>query len=774
MSAIANTNKTTKILISGMVQGVGFRPHVHRLATEHGLCGEVANSLAGVELILEGDEAKITLLLDALQANPPPGSVITSVSKQRISTKQYPAFTIAPSLTIGTLAPLAPADFGMCSHCERELLDPANHRYQHPFISCTACGPRFTLIRALPYDRPLTTMATFPLCPVCQEEYTDPASRRFHAEPICCPHCGPRLSLYYKNEIEAESPLTKTAALLKEGRVVAIKGVGGFHLAADACSDEAVSRLRAIKHRPDKPLAILVRDLQAAAILAHISPQATDLLCSPVRPIVILPAKAATPLSKLIAPGTAEIGIMLAYTPLHYLLFNQAPAMLVMTSFNEPGSPMLTSTAEALTRLGTGCDAVLSHDRKIIGRCDDSVLRMNNGEAQILRRSRGYTPLPVILAKECPPLLACGAGEKVTICLTRGKMAFFSQHLGDTRSPTSQSHYQEACNHLQTLLHITPQLIAHDLHPGYYSSRFAAALPGVEKIAVQHHHAHIASCMAENNIDRPVLGLALDGTGLGLDGTLWGGEVLLCTLTDCRRLAHFAPLAMPGAEAAIKEPWRLALAWLHREGLHQRKLAFLAEIPKNSKEMLIQMLDTELNCPPTTSLGRLFDAVAALINVRYQITFSAQAAMELEAMCDLQEQGTYPFALNQGQGTLPHIINTAGLLVGIIEDLEGGTGQGVIAARFHNTIIKMLTKTCIVLAKEHDIREVACSGGVFQNRIISQGLSRSLAMAGFTVHYHHKVPCNDGGLALGQAAVAAALYAKRQRHSTSPPGATNA
>ncbi len=757
-----------------MVQGVGFRPYVYRLAKDNDLGGEVANSLAGVELVLEGEAGKISRALDTLLASPPPGSVITSVTEHRLAPRNYETFSIGPSLTAGDQAPLAPADFGMCPACEQELLTPDNHRYQHPFISCTACGPRFSLLRDLPYDRPLTSMAEFPLCSFCQAEYSDPNSRRFHAEPICCPDCGPRLSFYDKNGIDPKNPLTKTAVLLTAGRVMAIKGVGGFHLAVDAVNDQAVSRLRTIKKRPDKPLAIMVRDLETAAGLVHLSPRARELLCSPARPIVILATKEGAPLSKLIAPGLGEVGIMLAYTPLHYLLFDQGPRVLVMTSFNEPGSPMLTSTAETQALLGTDCDAVLSHNRKIVNRCDDSVVKIHNDEVQILRRSRGYVPLPVELATDIPPVLACGAGEKLTICLSRGNMAFFSQHLGDTRSPASQHHYQEASAHLQNLLRISPQLIAHDLHPGYYSSRFAAAYSGVEKIAVQHHHGHIASCMAENHLDGPVLGLALDGTGLGADGSLWGGEILLCTLAASKRLAHLAPLAMPGGEAAIKEPWRLALAWLHRDGMHHRKLGFLRQIDISTQEMLLTMLDKGVNCPQTSSLGRLFDAVAALINLRGTITFSAQAAMELEAMSDNQETGCYPFTLTAGQAGAPQVIETSGLLVGILKDVESGVRIETIAGRFHNTIIAMLTASCVDQAKKEGITEVACSGGVFQNQLISQGLKKSLGEAGLTVHYHHKIPCNDGGLALGQAAVAAALHTQRGLALTSPAGLTDA
>lgn len=757
-----------------MVQGVGFRPHVFRLATEHGLCGQVANSLTGVELILEGDAAQITLLLEKLQASPPPGATILSTHKQTLSEQKYTDFTIAPSLTGGSSAPLAPADFGMCPKCEQELRDPSNHRFQHPFISCTSCGPRFTLLHDLPYDRPLTSMADFPLCPICTQEYRDPTSRRFHAEPICCPDCGPRLTFYDKNGGTKKNALGQSAAILQGGGVLAIKGVGGFHLAVDACNEQAVSRLRTIKHRAAKPLAIMVRDLKRAASLAQITAQARDLLLSPARPIVIMEALDNTPATKKLSPGLHEVGIMLAYTPLHYLLFDQAPAILVMTSFNEPGSPMLTRTKDARARLGTACDAILSHDRRIISRCDDSVYRIHGTKAQILRRSRGYTPLPVKLASEFPPILACGAGEKVTLCLTRGKMAFFSQHLGDTRSPVSQTYYQKSVHHLQSLLRINPQLIAHDLHPDYFSSRFAMAHPSPQKIAVQHHHAHIASCMTENKIDRPVLGLALDGTGLGTDGTLWGGEILLATMSNFKRLAHFAPLAMPGGEAAIKEPWRLALAWLHQEGIDGSKLAFAKKIPKNGKKMVAQMLNKEVNCPTTSSVGRLFDAVAALIDLRCQTTFSGQAAMELEAISDSNEGGSYPFEISPQQTKTPMVIETRGLLKGIIDDLQSGVEPKKIGGRFHNTLIEMLTTICLELAKIHNIYDVACSGGVFQNKIISQGLEKSLRKMALTVHCHHEIPCNDGGLALGQAAVAAALFKRKEKHPPLAAGTSNA
>jgi hydrogenase maturation protein HypF len=467
--------------------------------------------------------------------------------------------------------------------------------------------------------------------------------------------------------------------------------------------------------------------------------------------------RAKTPLAPGLAPGLAEVGIMLAYTPLHDLLFDQGPQVLVMTSFNRPGDPMLTTTAEAVRLLGTACDGVLSHGRTIISRCDDSVWRLHGDQPRLLRRSRGYAPLPVALGAEAPAILACGAGEKVTICLTRGSQAFFSQHLGETRSPAGQEHYSRAAAHLQALLHITPQIVAHDLHPDYHSSRFTAAFTGLQKIAVQHHHAHIVSCMVEHNLHRPVIGLALDGTGLGPDHSLWGGEVLLCDRRHFRRLAHFAPLAMPGGEAAISHPWRLALAWLHQEGLQQRELAFLRKITNNDRLMVGQMLASGLNCPPTTSLGRLFDAVAALINLRGRITFAAQAAMELEAIADDHEQGSYPMTISAPGPDAPLRLETGALLHAIVDDLDRGTGQAIIARRFHNTIIRALTTTCLRLAEAEGLAEVACSGGVFQNRLLSEGLRRALQDGGLTVHCHQKIPCNDGGLALGQAAVAAAL-----------------
>ncbi len=739
-----------------MVQGVGFRPHLYRLAQKHGLRGEVANSPAGVELILEGGGDKICLFLDQLQQSPPSGSLITALTEEDLPAINYSQFSIGPSHNTGSRTALAPADFGMCQDCQEELEDPADRRFQHPFISCTACGPRYTLVNSLPYDRPLTSMADFPLCSACQKEYNDPASRRFHAEPICCHDCGPRLTLFEDGGENKANPLASAAALLSDGKVVAIKGVGGFHLAADACNDQAVGRLRTIKRRVDKPLAIMVRDLDTAAALAHISAKAQEALCSAIRPIVIMPIKAGVPFSKLITRNIPEIGIMLAYTPLHYLLFNQAPQILVMTSFNEPGSPMLTGTKEALALLGTDCDGVLSHDRHIITRCDDSVLRSHGDEILILRRSRGYTPLPIALDQSYPAILACGAGEKVTLCLTRDKMAFLSQHLGETRSPISQDHYRQACSHLQNLFHISPEIIAHDLHPDYFSSRYALEQTGIEKIAVQHHHGHIASCMTEHGLDQPVIGVALDGTGLGADGTLWGGEILLSTLADFKRLAHFDTLEMAGGETAIKEPWRLALAWLHKEDLQGSELAFLTNIPPATKNIVEEMLAQKVNCPTTSSLGRLFDAVAALINLRLEITHSAQAAMELEAIADPDETGVYPFNLNQKQDKECRIIETKELLQGILADLKQETPQAAIATRFHNTIIKMISQACLDLSKEHNINEVVCSGGVFQNRLISQGLKQSLEEVGLMVYCHQQVPCNDGGLALGQAAVAAA------------------
>lgn len=757
VSADSATLTTRKFIISGMVQGVGFRPHLYRLARAHALGGRVANSHAGVELILAGSRAAINQLIGELLNAPPPGALITSVEEEEIAHRPYKGFTITASMAAGVATSLAPADFGMCATCEKELLDPANPRHMHAFISCTACGPRFSLLHGLPYDRSRTSMADFPLCPLCQGEYTDPDSRRFHAEPICCPDCGPQLSLHLRDQTMADNHVDYAAAILARGGVVAIKGVGGFHVAADAADHEAVARLRRLKQRPDKPLAVMVRDLAGASDLAHIVPKAKELLSSPARPIVIMPCKVTAPLVGLIVPGMTEIGIMLAYTPLHFLLFERGPTALVMTSLNEPGSPMLTSNDAVLARFGRSCEAVLSHNRTIVSRCDDSVLRMHDQQAIPIRRSRGYAPLPLTLPVNGPAILACGAGEKVTICLSRGANAFLSQHLGETASPAGRQGYIEAYRHLQGLVKTTPQIVAHDLHPDYFSSCFAAAQTDCTRIGVQHHHAHIAACMVENDIHHAVLGLALDGTGLGDDGTLWGGEILHCTYRGYRRLAHLAPLAMPGGEAAIKEPWRLALAWLHDQGHDRHGFAFLRDIAEADQVMLLKMVAGRLNTPLTSSLGRLFDAVAALINLRRCITFSAQAAMELEAISAHNEEGLYPARMTATAAGQPHIMETDQILAGLCRDIRTGVEQSVLAARFHNSVLRLLCDTVLHLAKEEQISEVACSGGVFQNRLISQGVQKILGAAGLKVHIHQQVPCNDGGLALGQAAVAAAL-----------------
>jgi len=764
VSADSATLTTRKFIIRGMVQGVGFRPHLYRLARIHALGGRVANSLAGVELILAGSRAAMDQLIEELLHTPPPGALIASIEEEEIADRVYEGFTIAASLAAGTGTSLAPADFGMCATCEKELLDPANPRHRHPFISCTACGPRFSLLHGLPYDRAQTSMAPFPLCPLCRQEYTDPDSRRFHAEPICCPDCGPQLTLHHQKKNQTDKNGDRAAAILARGGLVAIKGVGGFHVAVDAADHKAVARLRRLKQRPDKPLAVMVRDLAGASTLAHMEPRAEALLTSPVRPIVIMPRKATAPLAALIAPGMTEIGIMLAYTPLHFLLFEQGPAALVMTSLNEPGSPMLTSSTAAVARFGHSCDAVLSHNRTIVSRCDDSVLRMHDEQAIPIRRSRGYAPLPLALPVSGPAILACGAGEKVTICLSRGANAFLSQHLGETASPAGRQGYTEACRHLQGLFKITPQVVAHDLHPDYFSSRFAADQTGCTRIGVQHHHAHIAACMAENNVRHAVLGLALDGTGLGDDNTLWGGEILHCTYRGYRRLAHLAPLAMPGGEAAIKEPWRLALAWLHEQGHDRHGFTFLRDIAEADQETLLHMVDGRLNTPLTSSLGRLFDAVAALINLRRRITFSGQAAMELEMISARDEEGHYPVRMTATAAGQPHVMETDQILAGLCGDIRAGVEQPVLAARFHNSVLRLLCDTVLRLAAEEEISEVACSGGVFQNRLISRGIQKNLGAAGLRVHIHQQVPCNDGGLALGQAAVAAALSGREDPH----------
>jgi hydrogenase maturation protein HypF len=798
----------TALRVEGVVQGVGFRPFVYSLATRLGLAGLVGNDVDGVFAEVEGDQAAVREFLGALERNAPPLARIERVTATSMAPVGAGSFEIVASDTSGRRRALIAADTATCADCLRELADPADRRFRYPFINCTNCGPRFTIVRDVPYDRPLTTMAPFAMCAQCAAEYHDPANRRFHAQPTCCPACGPQLTLLDQagkpfqgialqgegrstddacaardgkplpgmtpegaasdpaqreraqhEPALAKSALAVAAAMLRAGRIVAVKGLGGYHLAADAASEEAVAALRARKHREDKPFAILAADLATARRLCQVDDAAASLLESPARPVVLLPRRPEADVAPSVAPGNRQLGIMLPYTPLHYLLLEMIGRPLVLTSGNVSDEPIAYRDGDALERLGRIADAFLTHDRPIHTRTDDSVARAVGGRPVLIRRSRGYVPEPIRVSGGFPrPVLACGAELKNTFCLAKGRHAFVSHHIGDLENAETLQSFTEGIEHFSRLFDIAPQAVAYDLHPEYLSTKYALDLDGVDLIGVQHHHAHIASCLADNGIDGsaagPVIGVAFDGTGYGTDGTIWGGEFLIATPADFRRAGHLAPVPMPGGAAAIRQPWRMAAAYLDATGL-DGAVAGLEVTRRNAArwETIIAMAHRRFNAPLTSSAGRLFDAVAAILDLRDEISYEGQVAIALEQLADQREKGAYGATSEPGD---PFLMSGTDLFRAATEDLKAGVAREIIAARFHNGLARLIRDGCVLLRERSGLDTVALSGGVFQNQLLLQRTVSGLEKTGFTVLQHSRVPCNDGGISLGQAVVAAA------------------
>ena len=750
----------TRLTINGIVQGVGFRPFIYQLARRHGLAGEVANTTAGVSLVLEGPADRIQCFIDDLPRRKPPLAHIVEISTTPARVKGFTAFSIVKSRGSATRATLISPDVMVCDDCLAEMRDPADRRFGYPFINCTNCGPRYTIIDDVPYDRPKTSMRHFTMCTRCQAEYDDPDNRRFHAQPNACPVCGPRVTLCdaQGTAIETDDPIGDAARRIRDGRIVAVKGLGGFHLAVDAANDKAVMRLRERKHREEKPLALMCDSLARIRSIAQVNPAEERLLTSIQRPIVLLEKRADTPIAASVAPGNRCFGIMLPYAPLHHLLLDVGFTALVMTSANLSEEPIAIDNAEALRRLGNIADDFLIHDRDIYLRSDDSIVRHSAGFMRPLRRSRGYVPVPVFLKDELPKVLACGAELKNTVCLTRGRQAFVSQHIGDLENRATDDFFRLTIGHLKRILDIAPEVVACDLHPDYLSTRYARETVDLPVVAVQHHHAHIAACMAENKADGPVIGLAFDGTGLGTDGTIWGGEVLVADYQGFTRAAHLQAVPMPGSSAAIREPWRMALGHLRAAF---GEIPDLTDLPLDRFadpqpiRIVLQMMEKQLNSPLTSSLGRLFDAVAAIVGLRGRVAFEGQAAIQLEAIADDTETGRYPFAWDD-DASGPMIIPSAPMIQAVVEDVRDGRSPAVISARFHNTLVVLFDALCRELRNRTAIDQVALSGGVFQNDRLLTGLSSALAKSGFTVLTHRLVPANDGGLSLGQAVIAAA------------------
>lgn len=750
--------KRVKVGIEGIVQGVGFRPFIYQLAHQYHLAGYVTNTSTGVEIEVEGETEDIETFLKAIPEQKPPLALITHISSKPIPLQNESVFQIKPSQVKAKRTTLISPDVCICEDCLRELFDPKDRRFRYPFINCTNCGPRYTIINDIPYDRANTSMRRFKMCPQCEAEYNDPTNRRFHAQPNACWECGPRVFLYdaHACEVPCDDPIKETIKLLEAGHIVAIKGLGGFHLAVDACNEAAVKRLRQRKCREEKPLAVMSRDIETIKIYAILTPEAITLLTSPQRPIVIVPQKQPNPLAPSIAPGILDFGVMLPYTPLHYLLMEGNYLALVMTSGNLSEEPICIDNEEAFRRLKGIADYFLIHNRDILQRSDDSVARIINGKARLIRRSRGYVPVPVFLERDFPHILACGGEEKNVVCLVKDNRAFLSQHIGDMENMETLSFFEHVITHLKRILEITPTIIAYDLHPEYLSTKWALEQQGVKLIGIQHHHAHIMSCLAENkDIFSPVIGLALDGTGYGPDGTLWGGEILLVNGANFKRLAHFKYYPLPGGAKAIKEPWRMGVSYLYPlygEDIPKLPLVLNQSIPADQIRLICQVIKKQVHCPLSSGVGRLFDAVSALLGLKLKIAYSAQAAILLEMIREDVEKG-YQFNLDTHHH--PWQIDPAPVFKAIVEDIKAGISPSIISGRFHLGLVDILEEICVKLREKTRINKIALSGGVFQNSYVLEATENRLQTKGFIVYSHSQVPTNDAGIALGQAVIAA-------------------
>ncbi len=764
--------KIIELRIQGIVQGVGFRPHVFRTARHLGIKGTVANTGEGVVIVAQGPSDRLRSFVSALSKNAPPLAKIDSLEQKDLGNQPgFKSFSIIPSSAGKERSTLVSPDMATCNDCLRELFDPKDRRFNYPFINCTNCGPRYSIINSLPYDRPNTSMRAFRMCPVCKKEYNDPLDRRFHAQPNACWSCGPRLSWHSSEgtRLEVKDPVKEAARALAQGKIVAIKGLGGFHLACNALSDKAVSRLRMRKSRPHKPLAVMVRDLERAGLIAEISRQEERLLYSSERPIVLVKKKRGGPLSQFISPNIDSVGIMLPYTPLHHLLLNHSicPEALVMTSGNPCGQPICKDNQEAIDKLGDIADYFLLHDRDIVTRVDDSVIRFMADAPRMIRRSRGFVPSPIPLKTELKMALACGAFLKNTVCISRGNQAFLSQHIGDLEYYEAQGLFEEVIEHMKLLFEIQPELVVLDLHPDYPSTRYGQGL-GIQTAMVQHHLAHAASVIAEHQIGEPLMGVIMDGTGLGTDGTIWGGEILYVDPRNFhwQRLAHLRPFPLPGGDKAAMEPWRVAcsalLTTFGDDGLDKRILpGALSEISEETRNLLSQMIRSGINCPKSSSCGRLFDAASALLGTRLYSTYEGQGAMEIMTLAlsvysrdnifkSLAEKCT-SFNVTVSSPCLE--LDWTPIFKDILRQMKKGLPRSQIALNFHIGIIAIFASAVRHLSNKTGIKTIVLSGGCFQNLILLEGLIEILDGFGLKSFTNQRVPANDGGISLGQALV---------------------
>ncbi len=771
------TIERRRIAVEGIVQGVGFRPFVYGQALRCGLTGFVLNDSTGVTIEVEGEHAALAAFERALRETPPPMARVDSINVENMLPCGETAFVIRHSQAGAERRTLISPDTATCDDCLHELFDPHDRRYRYPFINCTNCGPRFTIVLDVPYDRDLTAMQDFPMCPACHAEYTNPLDRRFHAQPNACPVCGPEIHFRLQiadcrlndtsvnlQSLEKKDALHATVDALHAGQIIAIKGLGGYHLACDALHAQAVTRLRRRKHREAKPFALMAPDLETVRQLCDVSEDEAALLQSRRRPIVLLRERPDCPVADGVAPNYTTLGVMLPYTPLHHLLLRafaetvgaDRPAVLVMTSGNLSDEPIAYHDNDARERLATIVDGMLTHNRAIHMRCDDSITRIVAGGEQIFRRSRGYAPEPLPLPFEVPvPLLAVGGHLKNTFCLAKGRQAFISHHIGDLENLETLTSFHEGIEHFQRLFDIEPQAVAYDLHPDYLATKHALDLDVPHKIGVQHHHAHIASVLAEHGLTGPVIGVAADGTGYGSDGAIWGCEIMAADMGGFERLAHLAYVPLPGGEQAVRQPWRVAAAYLmqaYGDDFLNLDIPFVRQLDRARWHVLAQMIARKINSPPASSLGRLFDAVAALLSVHGEVVYEGQAAIELEMQAEPSDH-VYPFDIHSGS---PAILDVAPLIRAVVEDITQGASVPQIAGRFHRSVAELLAVACQRAREQTGLSMVALSGGVFQNRLLLEQLLARLEQMAFQVYFNRRVPPNDGGLSLGQLAVAAA------------------
>ncbi len=765
----ASGRRRVRARVRGVVQGVGFRPFVYRLATEESLAGSIGNDTEGVTIEIEGEESRAAAFFNRLRSELPPMARIDDVFVEDLDATGEKGFRIVASEVHGAVSTGIPADTATCEDCLRELFDPHDRRYRYPFLNCTNCGPRFTITRQIPYDRPQTSMAAFTMCAACQAEYDNPGNRRFHAQPNACPVCGPRVWLARADgeEIVCADPVMEAVDRLAAGGVLAIKGIGGFHLSVDARNEEAVQMLRKRKRRYGKPLAIMVRDLARARELCALTADEEALLTSAARPIVLARAREGNGLALSVAPGLPWLGVFLAYAPLHHLLLcDDRIRALVMTSANLSEEPIAIDNDEARERLGAVADVFLMHDRAILQRCDDSVMAIVDGAPQVVRRARGYVPLGIELPNDAPPLLAVGGHLKNVFALRRGRFVYQSQHLGDLENLTGLEFFEESLKHWMRTFEIEPVAVAHDLHPGYLSTKWAkewAEARGLPLIGVQHHHAHIAACMAEHGLAGPVIGMALDGTGYGMDGRIWGGEVLICRDDGFGRFAHLEYVPMPGGDAAVKQPWRMAYAHLRAAGVNTEDAAKLSGASEQEARVVERMMERGVNAPLTSSLGRLFDAFAAVVLDRRTVDYDAQAAIELEGVAvdepDEASPAEYVPRVEVMEGAC--VVRVAALWHAVIKDMHNGVARPAIAARFHAGVARGFVDAAGMAREQLGISQVVLSGGCMHNRRLARLLREGLEREGFSVYSHRKVSPGDGGLSFGQAVVGGAQLGAR-------------